>query len=40
MKMTVFDYADTYIESVEAFCKTVDVKEIQFHDYWLAVIYD
>lgn len=40
MKMAIFDYADTYIESVEAFCKTVNVKRICFYDTWLSVVYD
>lgn len=39
MKMVVFDYADTYIESVEAFCKTVDVKKVSWYEDCLIILY-
>lgn len=39
MKMVVFGYSDTYIESVEAFCKTVDVIDVSWYNTCLIVKY-
>lgn len=38
-KLATFDYADTYIDSVEAFVKTVEVIRIDFHATYLNIWY-
>ena len=40
MKMTVFHYADSYIDSVEAFCNTVNVTDLFWHEDAVIVAYE
>lgn len=40
MKSVAFAYADTYIQSIEAFCSTVNVLDVEFHDSYLVVKYE
>ena len=39
MKAVGFTY-DTYIESVIAFCETVDVVDVEWHDTFMVVKYN
>lgn len=40
MKGTIFFFETTYIESVIAFCDTVDVVDVQWYDDCLIVKYN
>lgn len=40
MKSTLFTFESTYIESVEAFCNTVDVVDVKWYDDCLIVKYN
>lgn len=40
MKVVCFLYSETYIQSIEAFCSTVNVLDVEFHDSYLVVKYE
>lgn len=40
MKEACFLYSDTYIQSIEAFCSTVNVLDVEFHNAYFVVRYE